>query len=285
MTMTATTTRKRTKLKPPVNAPTAEAPAAPVAEAIQSTEDFINDTPATAKPKPLADFDDHEDDEDAIPQSTADLIRTTPLASDNRPLALKEKGEPPSYLTQPPPRMPDARPPRGFGDSSPWGSYQPPPPPPPPPSASVVYGVVSRVDVWRQIEIEVVRSGPDKGLMRTIGMNRYGQLDLLVGPGTPLFVVDTVKKIMREVADLMLNGTSRVQDGTRVRSGEALFTMRVVNYQGRSHFQLSDDETPSNDWNNYGGYRSGYGGYGHRTGDSCGIGGGCNRKSSDKFDL
>lgn len=221
-----------------------------------------------------------------VPISTADLIRTTPLAKDSRPLDLKAA----TPAATPSAAPAENGPPRGFGPQHAPASVQPPASSyaersysAPATSFVLQSRAPSRINVREAVRVITVKSGPEKGLVRTDGLSRYGHSELIIAQGAPLFVLPRLVQIVYDVVELMLNTNQRVYSGARIVADEARFTLRSVEYMGKWHLQLSDDELRDDRSYGYGGYDEGYrGSYG--LGASCGPGG-CGRPVNEKFDL
>jgi hypothetical protein len=221
----------------------------------------------------LAAATDEEEEDTPIQQSTADFLRETPIAEDNRPQAARDQGPPSTYRVDPEAYTQQYRREMDRFRADPLGQRTE--------ETRFVVNTrsVGRIDTKQAVRVITVRSGPEKGLLRTEGLRHYAMPELVIAQGAPLFALPYLTTILYEVAELMLNGTQRVYPGARVTVDAARFTLRTVTYQGRDHYELSDSE----DYLSYGRPRTGEYYPSYAEGAACSSGG-C-RPASAKFDF
>jgi len=69
------------------------------------------------------------------------------------------------------------------------------------------------VDIVKEIVVRSTRGGPDRGTLRTEGMERFGQRNLRMRD-VPLWLHPTVTVVMNQVAQHLINDGATVRDKT-----------------------------------------------------------------------
>ena len=93
------------------------------------------------------------------------------------------------------------------------------------------------------LQLVVVSEAPEKGLIRSMGMNRFGHPELLIPAGMPLYMAPVGASIINELADMIINGDGKpFAAGHRVQIGPFRFRLKARVYQDVMHWELSDDD-------------------------------------------
>lgn len=97
-------------------------------------------------------------------------------------------------------------------------------------------------DVRGLIQITVVTSGPDLGILWTRGMEAFQRPNLLMR-GVPLFLQAPAARLINAAADYVLFGAKPVEAGQTLRDEELGVVIRFVEdvYDGETFWRLSDD--------------------------------------------
>ena len=93
------------------------------------------------------------------------------------------------------------------------------------------------------IQLVVVSEAPEKGLIRSEGMAKFGHPELLIPAGMPLYMAPVGASIINELADMIINGDGKpFAAGHRVQIGPFRFRLKARVYQDVMHWELSDDD-------------------------------------------